>query len=99
MPLVAPWRVRAGDDVVQVPASEVEARPRVDTFFEEENDRLFKALYFVTGDRHDAEELTQEAFLKLCERWDEIDRIDDPTAYLFRVGLNAFRRQRRRAVT
>ena len=28
----------------------------------------------------DAAELMQDAFLKLWERWDTIDRIDDPTA-------------------
>ena len=58
---------------------------------------LFKALYFVTGNRHDAEELIQDAFLKLWERWDQIDRIEDPTGYLFRVALNGFRMRRRRA--
>lgn len=75
----------------------VEARARFDEFFEDEHERLFKALYFVTGNRHDAEELMQDAFLKLWERWVEIDRIDDPTAYLFRVALNGFRMRRRRA--
>ena len=39
----------------------------------------------------------QDAFVKLWERWDEIDRIDDPTAYLFTVALNGFRMRRRRA--
>lgn len=78
-------------------SGEVEAGARFDVFYEEERERLFKALYFVTGNRHDAEELTQEAFLKLWERWGEIDRIEDPTAYLFRVALNAFRLRRRRA--
>ena len=75
----------------------VEAWARFDTFFEEEHERLFKALYFVTGDRHDAEELTQDAFLRLWERWEEIDTIDDPTGYLFRVAFNGFRMRRRRA--
>ena len=75
----------------------VEAGARFDEFFEEERERLFKALYFVTGNRHDAEELTQEAFLKLWEKWAEIGRIKDPTAYLFRVALNSFRARRRRA--
>ena len=97
MGLVAPWRVRAEEEVVDLPSRDAEAWARFDTFFEEEGDRLFKALYFVTGNRHDAEELTQDAFLKLWERWDQIDRIEDPTAYLFRVALNAFRRRRRRA--
>src|SRR6185436_4036877 len=93
---MAPWRVRT-EEVLDVPSRTGETSPHFDVFFEEEGDRLFQALYFVTGNTHDAEELTQEAFLKLWERWGEIDRIDDPTAYLFRVALNAFRRRRRRA--
>ena len=93
MVLMRPWGVRAGEEVVSIPSREVEAGARFDIFFEEERERLFKALYFVTGNRHDAEELTQDAFLKLWERWDQIDRIEDPRAYLFRVALNSFRLQ------
>ena len=96
---MSPWGVRAEESAVTIPSEEVEAGARFDVFFEEEGDRLFRALYFVTGSKHDAEELTQEAFLKLWERWDQIDRIEDPTAYLFRVALNAFRRRRLRAAT
>ncbi len=66
-------------------------------FYAEEHRRLFKALYFVCGDRADAADLMQDAFAKLWERWDRIDRIDDPTAYLFRVALNGWRMQRRAA--
>ena len=84
---------------MRFPRERVEGWARFDTFFQEEHERLFKALYFVTGNRHDAEELMQEAFLRLWERWHEIERIDDPTAYLFRVSLNAFRSRRRRAAT
>jgi RNA polymerase sigma factor (sigma-70 family) len=83
--------------VLRFPTERVEARARFDVFFAEEHERLFKALYFVTGDRHDAEELMQDAFLKLWERWDRIETIDDPTGYLFRVALNGFRMRRRRA--
>ena len=79
------------------PSELVEARARFDEFFEGEHERLFKALYFVTGNRQDAEELMQEAFMKLWERWDELDRISDPSGYLFRVALNGFRMRRRRA--
>jgi RNA polymerase sigma factor (sigma-70 family) len=81
------------------PVERVEARARFDEFFEDEHERLFKALYFVTGNRQDAEELMQDAFMKLWERWDQIDRIADPTGYLFRVALNGFRMRRRRAAT
>jgi RNA polymerase sigma-70 factor (ECF subfamily) len=92
-----PWNVRAEGEVVRFPCGRVEAWARFDTFFEEEHERLFKALYFVTGDRQDAEDLMQDAFLRLWERWGEIGRIEDPTGYLFRVALNGFRMRRRRA--
>ena len=70
-------------------------------FFEDEHGRLFKTLYFVTGDRNDAADLMQDAFVKLWERWDRIEEVDDPVAYLYRVALNATRmrsRALRRAV-
>jgi RNA polymerase sigma factor (sigma-70 family) len=89
--------VRAENEVVRFPTERAQVRARFDDFFEEEHERLFKALYFVTGNRHDAEELMQDAFLKLWERWGEIHRISDPTGYLFRVALNGFRMRRRRA--
>jgi DNA-directed RNA polymerase specialized sigma24 family protein len=92
-----PWVMRAEGEVLSFPTGRVEAWARFDVFFEEEHERLFKALYFVTGNRHDAEELMQDAFLKLWERWNEIGRIEDPTGYLFRVALNGFRMRRRRA--
>jgi RNA polymerase sigma factor (sigma-70 family) len=84
---------------VAFPTERVEARARFDEFVEDEHERLYKALYFVTGSREDAEDISQEAFLALWERWDRIDRIDDPTGYLFRVALNGFRMRRRRAAT
>jgi RNA polymerase sigma-70 factor (ECF subfamily) len=89
--------MRAEGEVLRFPTERVEAWARFDTFFQEEHERLFKALYFVTGNRQDAEELMQDGFLKLWERWDSIDEIDDPTGYLFRIALNGFRMRRRRA--
>src|SRR5262245_58938748 len=94
---VRPWSVRAEGEIVPFPKERVEGWARFDTFFLEEHERLFKALYFITGNAADAEELMQEAFLKLWERWDRIDRIEDPTAYLFRGALNGFRMRVRRA--
>ena len=84
---------------MRLQAEGVTDRMRFDAFFEDEYERLFKALYFVTGNRQDSEDILQDAFLKLWERWDRLDRIEDPTAYLFRVALNGFRMARRRAVT
>jgi RNA polymerase sigma factor (sigma-70 family) len=70
-----------------------------DDFFIDQHERLYRALYFVTGSRQDAEELMQDAFLKLWERWDRIGEIDDAVGYLFRVALNGFRMRARRART
>jgi DNA-directed RNA polymerase specialized sigma24 family protein len=36
----------------------------------------------VTGNKADAAEVMQDAFVKLWERWESIERIGDPTAYL-----------------
>jgi RNA polymerase sigma factor (sigma-70 family) len=88
--------MQAEGEVVRLPGDL--AAPRdFRTFFEDEHRRLFKTLYFVTGDRHEAADLMQEAFLKLWERWDSIDRIDDVTAYLFKVALNGSRMRARAA--
>jgi RNA polymerase sigma-70 factor (ECF subfamily) len=91
--------MRVEGEVIRFPTEDVRGRARFDDFFREEHERLFKALYFVTGHRADAEELMQDAFLRLWERWDRIDTIDDPTGYLFRIALNGFRMRRRRAAT
>ena len=68
-------------------------------FFTAENDRLYRALCLVTRNRHEAEEITQDAFLALWARWDRVSAdVEDPTAYLYRTAMNAFRSRRRRSV-
>jgi RNA polymerase sigma-70 factor, ECF subfamily len=89
--------MQAEGEVVQLPEQRVATPKDFRTFFEDEHSRLFKTLYFVTGDRAEAADLMQEAFLKLWERWDRIDLIEDPTAYLFKVALNANRMRARAA--
>jgi RNA polymerase sigma factor (sigma-70 family) len=86
--------MQAEGEVVRFPGS-VHSPVDFGTFFADEHAALFKALYFVTGNREDAAELMQDAFLKLWERWDQLERIDDPTGYLFRVALNGSRMRAR----
>lgn len=69
-----------------------------DGFFERERDGLYRALWLVTRNRFEAEELTQEAFVRVLERWDRISVMDDPRAYLFRTAMNAFRTSYGRAL-
>jgi RNA polymerase sigma factor (sigma-70 family) len=88
--------MQAEGEVVRLPLAR-EAPRDFRTFFEDEHRRLFKTLYFVTGDRTEAADLMQDAFLKLWERWDRIETIDDPRAYLFRVAVNGWRMRARAA--
>ena len=92
-------RVQAEDNVVEFGGERVVPAGPLDfeELFLSVHDRLYRALYFITGSSADAEELMQDAFLKLWERWDRVDSIDDPVAYLFRVALNGVRMRARRA--
>jgi RNA polymerase sigma-70 factor (ECF subfamily) len=84
-----------GREVVE---TEVAEGPRsFEEFFASEHARLFGALCLVTGDRSEAEEIMQDAFLRLWERWDHVSEVDDPSAYLFRTAMNVFRNRYRRA--
>jgi RNA polymerase sigma factor (sigma-70 family) len=75
-----------------------EAAASFEAFYEATYRRLFTALALVTRDRFEAEEIAQDAFLRVYERWDRVSSLEDPTGYLFRVALNVFRSRYRRAV-
>ena len=67
-------------------------------FFEAERRRLFRALYLMTGSVQEAEEIAQDAFLKIWERWDRVGAMEDPTGYLYRAAMNLSRSHVRRLV-
>ena len=52
---------------------------RFEKFYEAEHADLYAALWLVTRNRHEAEEIMQDAFLKVWERWDRVSELDDPT--------------------
>jgi RNA polymerase sigma-70 factor (ECF subfamily) len=89
------FRVLHGAEATKSVAAEEPLR--FEEFFAAEHGRLFGALCLVTGDRHEAEEIMQDAFLRLWERWDLVAEVDDPPAYLFRTAMNVFRNRYRRA--
>ena len=57
-------------------------------FFRAEYQNLLRAMYLLTGDRHEAEELAQDTFVKACEGWDRVRGMDNPTGYLYRTAVN-----------
>ena len=68
-----------------------------DEFFARYRHRLFTALCLTTGDRHEAEETTQDAFVRVLERWPAVSEMEDPGGYLFVTGMNLFRRRSTRS--
>jgi len=73
--------------------------PSFERLFDEQRQRLFSAMWLVSRDRDEAEDLTQEAFVRVWERWDRAGPPDDPEGYLFRAAMNLFLNRRRRAAT
>jgi RNA polymerase sigma-70 factor (ECF subfamily) len=68
-----------------------------DEFFESQRHRLFAALWLVCRDRAEAEELAQDAFVRVWERWERVEGLEDPAGYLYRTAMNLHRNRRRRA--
>ncbi|RKN46378.1 SigE family RNA polymerase sigma factor [Micromonospora endolithica] len=67
-------------------------------FVESHQHRLLRAAYLICGNRHQAEDLLQDALLKLALRWPTV-RDGDPAAYvrsiLYRDAISWWRRRRR----
>ena len=73
--------------------------PRAEDFArlcEDEWAVVFRTAYLITGDRAEAEDLTQEAFLRAYERWSTVSTLDRPQAWLQRVVVNLALSWRRR---
>ncbi len=64
-------------------------------FFAREHIRLGRAIYLLTGNWEEAEELVQEALARAYERWDRVSRMDEPAGYVCRIDANLHRRKRR----
>lgn len=69
-----------------------------ESFFEAESSRLFRAARLLTGSHEEAEELCQEAFFKVWQRWDRVGVMENPAGYLYRTALNDYRKWHRRAL-
>jgi RNA polymerase sigma factor (sigma-70 family) len=67
-------------------------------FFVAEYRRLCEALYLLTGDAYEAEDLAQEAMTRVLERWDRVRTMDSPTGYAYRIAMNLHRKRLRHLV-
>lgn len=91
-----------GKQPVGADASDLSGRaeepPDFADFYRSERARLYGTLAMVTGSHTESEELVQEAFVRVWERWDRVSTHPEPIGYLYRTAFNLIR-QRRRALT
>jgi RNA polymerase sigma-70 factor (sigma-E family) len=87
-------------------ATMAEAEPAVsepvgsfEEFFDLHYQRLLRAMFLATGDRHEAEDLAQDAFVRVYERWERVRGMERPDGYLYRTALNLRRSRLRRVAT
>ena len=65
-------------------------------FFTAHYGDVARAMYLLTRDPAEADDLAQEAMTRLYERWGRVRRMDSPGGYLYRTALNLHRKRARR---
>lgn len=88
--------MREATALVQTGPSSSATPPTFEDFYQERHDGLYRALWLVTRNRHEAEEIAQDAFLRLFERWDRVRELEDMGGYLYRTAMNVWRSRGRR---
>ena len=68
-----------------------------ESFFLAHHLPLYRALWLMTRNRHEAEEVMQDAFLALWPRWESVATGPDAVGYLYRTAMNLWRSRLRRA--
>jgi RNA polymerase sigma factor (sigma-70 family) len=69
-------------------------------FYGEHGDRVLRAVYVCTRDRHLADDAVSEAFARAFSRWGAVQRHPEPVAWVTRTAINVARSSwRRRART
>ena len=56
-------------------------------FFDAQRTRLFGVLAVMSGNRAEAEEVMQDAFLTAWERWDRVLAMESPEGFLYRTVI------------
>lgn len=68
-----------------------------DEFFECHYGAVLRLVRVMVSDPDRAEDATQEAFVRACQRWGTVRRMEHPLAWIYVVALNEERRRWRRA--
>jgi RNA polymerase sigma-70 factor (ECF subfamily) len=74
----------------------VQVDEQLAAFCEREHTRVLGVLTLYVGDVHLAEELAQDALVRLCKHWPRVRAMDRPEAWLTTVAMNLARSMFRR---
>jgi RNA polymerase sigma-70 factor (ECF subfamily) len=66
-------------------------------FFSANHADVFACFRLLAHDAAEAEDIAQEAFLRVWQRWDRVATMERPDGYLYRTAMNVWRSRRRRA--
>ena len=72
------------------------ARPEFEDLVERYDKRLFNVMYGLTGDYHDALDLTEEAFIRAMKAYPRFRGDSDPFTWLYRIALNVLKKRYRK---
>ena len=90
---------RAGAVLSVLPSGPSNREAAVRALYEERHAELVRFATFIMGDVHAAEDVTQEAFVRVYDAWDRLEDHDRVVAYLRATIVNLSRgRHRRRLV-
>lgn len=79
--------------------AETEAESAFAWLFRQEYSAIVRTAHLMLGDRAAAEDVAQEAFVRLYARWRRVSRYDKPGAWVRRVAIRLASRARRRSST
>src|ERR1700736_5269837 len=85
LPALEEWmseRAQPGPDVEEL-SQEQQSR-----FISENLRRIFRLIYRIVGNAADAQDLTQEAFIKALQRQDQLKDLEKATHWLSRIATN-----------
>ncbi len=77
-------------------AGATKANDSFEAFFAAQHERIARSLALAIGDEHLGRDAAAEGFTRALQRWRKVSRYDNPTGWVYRVGLNWARSRARK---
>lgn len=73
------------------------SRPEFEELVMDYDKRLFNVMYAMTGDYHEALDLTEEAFVRAFRAYDGFRGDSDPFTWLYRIAVNVLKKRHKKS--